>query len=151
VLTALLMLTLGVGATPSAEPARSSGTLVARPAPPEVIAELRLAVERARQRFEARDAEGVLAAVSEQYRSDGFTKAAVRQQLLAMFALHNELRARITIEQVQVVDGGVWLYTSGEVSGQLPILGWVTVLAWQGQPEVARREGPAWRLFGFQN
>jgi hypothetical protein len=25
------------------------------------------------------------------------------------------------------------------------------VLAWQAAPEVARREAPGWRLFGFQD
>ena len=42
---------------------------VVTPAPPELIVELRPIVERARQRFEARDAGGVLASVSEQYRA----------------------------------------------------------------------------------
>lgn len=108
-------------------------------------------VERARQRFEARDAAGVLAHVSEQYRSGGLTKADLRQQLLAMFALYEVLRARVIIDNVQVVDGAVWVYTSGEVSGRLPFLGWVPVLTWQNEPEVARREDAGWRLFGFQN
>jgi hypothetical protein len=30
-------------------------------------------------------------------------------------------------------------------------MGWVTVLTWQNQPEVARREDMRWRLFGFQD
>ncbi len=45
----------------------------------------------------------------------------------------------------------MWVYTSGEVSGRLPFLGWVTILTWQNEPEVARREDAGWRLFGFQN
>ncbi len=150
-LTVLLMLASCAGASVPAAPVPGSAALVARPAPAEVIAEIQLAVERARVRFEARDAEGVLASVSERYRSGGLTKAAVRQQLFATFVLYDELRAPVTIDQVQIVDGGVWFYTSGEVSGHLPLLGWVTVLTWQNEPEVARREGPAWRLFGFQN
>jgi len=36
------------------------------------------------------------------------------------------------------------------VSGRLPLVGWVTVLTWQNEPEVARREDAGWRLFGFQ-
>jgi len=67
-----------------------------------------------------------------------------------MFALYEALRARVTIDNVQVVDGAVWVYTSGEVSGRLPLVGWVTVLTWQNEPEVARREDGGWRLFGFQ-
>jgi hypothetical protein len=27
----------------------------------------------------------------------------------------------------------------------------VTVLSWQDEPEVARREAAGWRLFGFQD
>jgi len=33
----------------------------------------------------------------------------------------------------------------------MPLVGWVTVLSWETQPDVARREGNAWRLFGFQD
>jgi len=29
-------------------------------------------------------------------------------------------------------------------------VGWVTVLTWQTEPEVGRREDAGWRLFGFQ-
>lgn len=150
-LIALLMLPVCTGATPPAVPAQTSGMRGARPAPPEMVAELRLSVDRARQRLEARDANGVLAYVSDQYRSDGLTKADVGQQLRAMCALYDQLRARVTIDQARIVDGGVWLSTTGEVSGRLPFVGWVTVLTWENQPEVARNEGSAWRLFGFQN
>jgi hypothetical protein len=145
---ALIVLTLCIGAMPTAS---APGTPVARAAPPELVSELDKVVERARQRFEARDAAGVLAHVSEQYRSGGLTKNDLRQQLLAMFALYEALRARAIIDNVQVVDGAVWVYTSGEVSGRLPFLGWVAVLTWQNEPEVARRENSGWRLFGFQN
>jgi len=144
----LIALTLCVGGMP-ATPA--PGAPVAQAAPPELVSELGPVVERGRQRFEARDAAGVLAHVSEQYRSGGLTKADLRQQLLAMFALYEVLRARVIIDNVQVVDGAAWVYTSGEVSGRLPFLGWVTVLTWQNEPEVARREDAGWRLFGFQN
>jgi hypothetical protein len=123
----------------------------ARAAPPELVSELRPVVDQARQRFEARDLAGVLAHVSEQYRSGGLTKADVRQQLLAMFSLYEVLRARVRIDSVQVADGVVWVYTSGEVTGRLPLAGWMTVLTWQNEPEVARREQAGWRLFGFQN
>ena len=89
--------------------------------------------------------------MSEQYRSGGLTKADLRQQLLAMFALYEAIRTKVTVDQVQLVEGSVWVYTTGEVSGRLPLLGWVTVLTWQKEPEVARREEAGWRLFGFQN
>jgi hypothetical protein len=146
----LLALALCVAATP-AVPAQQSTPLVARPAPPELIGELRPIVERARQRFEARDAAGVLAHVSEQYRSGGFTKAGLRQQILTMFGLYEAMRAKVTIDQVQLVNGTVWVYTTGEISGRLPFLGWVSVLTWQNEPEAVRREDAGWRLFGFQN
>ena len=149
-LITLFVLTLWAGATPVAL-AQQPPPLVARPAPPELIGELRPIVELARQRFEARDVTAVLAHVSEQYRSGGFTKADLRQQILAMFRLYEALRTKVTIDQVQLVNGGVWVYTTGEISGRLPFLGWVSVLAWQNEPEAVRREEGGWRLFGFQN
>jgi hypothetical protein len=81
-LIALTLCVAGVPATPA------PGAPVAQAAQPELVSELGPVVERARQRFEARDAAGVLAHVSEQYRSGGLTKADLRQQLLAMFALY---------------------------------------------------------------
>ena len=120
-------------------------------APPVVAAEIRAAVEDARARFEARDAAGLLAHVSEHYRSAGLTKSVVRQQLLAMFALYEELRARVKVERVEIADGRTEFFTTGDVSGRMPLVGWVTVLSWESQPEVARREGNVWRLFGFQD
>jgi hypothetical protein len=68
-----------------------------------------------------------------------------------MFSLYQQLRARVTLERVHLVAETAWVYTSGEVSGRLPIVGWVTVLSWQDEPEVARREAGGWRLFGFQD
>src|SRR4029453_9036423 len=60
-----------------------AGPPVTHAATPEFVSELGPVVERARQRFEARDAAGVLAHVSDQYGSGGVTKADLRQQLLA--------------------------------------------------------------------
>jgi hypothetical protein len=134
-----------------AAPAAPPPARVATPAPPAVTAEVARLVEAARQRFEARDAAGVLTNVSEQYRSAGFTKGAVRQQLLAMFGLYQEVRARVSVDAVEVVDGATWFYTTGEVLGRLPLMGWMPVLTWQREPEVVRREGAALRLFGFQD
>jgi hypothetical protein len=144
-----LLLVALVSASPAAAPAPAP--LVATPAPPQVVGELTRAVEAARQRFEARDLAGVLAGVSERYRSGGLTKPALREQLNAMFALYQQLRARVSVERVDLVEGRAWIYTRGEVLGRLPLMGWVTVLAWQGEPEVAHREGAVWRLVGFQD
>lgn len=149
-IVALLLLACCVGAQGPDTPA-ATRPLVATPAPPGVTAELSQALQRARERFEARDLAGILTSVSEQYRSGGMKKAAVREQLLAMFALYQELRARATIDRVELVNGGTRVYTSGEITGRLPLMGWVTVLTWQGEPEVVRREAAGWRLFGFQD
>jgi len=124
---------------------------VASPAPLAVRAEIGAAIERARQHFEARDTDGVLAYVSNQYRSQGLTKAAVREQLLAMFALYEALQVSVSVDQIQTVEGTFWVYTTGSVSGRLPLVGRVTFLSWERQPEVARREGSWWRLYGFQD
>jgi hypothetical protein len=145
----LLALWASVWSSGAAVPA--AAPVVATPAPPHVAAELQSSVERARVRFEARDLAGVLAAVSEQYRSSGMTKAAVRDQLTVMFALYSPIRARVTVDRVEMVDERAWVYTTGEVTGRLPFVGWVTVLTWQGEPEVAQREAAGWRLFGFQD
>jgi hypothetical protein len=148
---AAVLLALGVGAASPDARALAPPAVVATPAPPQVVTQLQGAVERARQQFEARDQAGILAAISEQYRSSGMTKAAVRDQLNAMFKLYQQLRARVTVDRVEMVEGGAWVYTTGEVTGRLPLVGWVTVLTWQAEPEVARREATGWRLFGFQD
>jgi hypothetical protein len=149
---ALIVVVLGLLGLAAADPPKPPPPArVAVPAAPAVTAEIARLVETARQRFEARDVAGVLAHVSEQYRSAGFTKAAVRQQILAMFGLYQEMRARVRLDAVEVVDGATWLYTTGELSGRLPLMGWMTVLAWQREPEVVRREGADLRLFGFQD
>ena len=124
---------------------------VATPAPPGMAEELGAVVEQARLRFIAKDAAGVMAHVADNYRSGGTTKADVRQQLLALYALYEALRARVHVDHVEIVDGDVWFYTTGEVTGRLPLVGWVTVLAWEREPEVARRQGKVWRLVGFQD
>jgi hypothetical protein len=51
------------------------------------------------------------------------------------------MRARVHVDQVQLVDGDAWIYTTGEVAGRLPVVAWVTMLSWQREPEVARRQG----------
>ncbi len=95
---------------------------------------------------------GVLAYVSDQYRSGPLTKAVIREQLLGIFGLYEAVRARVTIDAVDMVDGAVRVHTTGEVSGRLPIVRrWVTFLWWEREPEVARREGSVWRLYGFHD
>jgi hypothetical protein len=149
-LTGLALLVLCAGTPPDAT-GLAPATVVATPAPAHVVTEMRGAVERARQQFEARDQAGILASVSEQYRSSGMTKAALREQLGAMFALYPQLQARVSVDRVEMVGGGAWVYTTGEITGRLPLVGWVGVLNWQGEPEVARREATGWRLYGFQD
>jgi hypothetical protein len=95
------------------------------------------------------DPAGVLAHVSDRYRNGPVTKGAIREQLLAMFALYDVVRARIRIDDVRVADGAAWVYSTGEISGRLRGVGaWITVMSWEREPEVARREGAAWRLVG---
>jgi hypothetical protein len=148
-LAGLILVALSTAGTSSSVAAPAP--IIATPAPPLVVAEVSSAVEQARARFEARDLAGVLAWVSERYRSSGLTKAGVRDQLAAMFALYPQLRAQVTIDRVEMVEEAAWVYTTGEITGRLPVIGWVSVLAWQGEPEVARREARGWRLFGFQD
>ena len=105
----------------------------------------------------------MLANVSDQYRSAGMTKAALREQLLAMFTLYDAMRVRLTIDRVQLVEGAVWVYTIGEVTGRLGFMGWMRVLAWQNEPSGTSAaedsnatnrpsaESAGWRLFGFQD
>jgi hypothetical protein len=112
---------------------------------------LSAALAQATASFEAKDAPGVLAHVSEQYRTGPLTKATVRAQLLALFQLYDSLRARVRIDEVRMVGDHAWVYSSGEVTGRLPLLGsWMTVYWWERELEVARPEGGVWRLYGYQ-
>jgi hypothetical protein len=143
VLLVLLLWTLASGTT--------AAPRVATPAPPGTAEELGAVLEQARLRFVAKDTAGVLAHFADNYRSGGLTKTDVRQQLQTLYSLYEQLRARVRLDHVEIVDGDVWFYTTGEVTGRLPLVGWVTVLSWQREPEVARREGHVWRLVGFQD
>jgi len=143
VLLGLLLSTLASGTT--------AAPRVATPAPPGTAEELSALIEQARLRFVAKDAAGVLTHVADNYRSGGVTKADVRQHLLTLYSLYEQLRARVQVNHVEIVDGDAWFYTTGEVTGRLPLVGWVTVLSWQREPEVARRQGQVWRLVGFQD
>ena len=153
---ALLAGALGVvlglsGVRPGHDTVSAEQTVLRRAASPEVVAEIRAAVDRAKLRFEARDAPGVLAHVSEQYRTGPFTKGGVRQQLLAIYEIYPAVRARVVVDAVEMVGDTAWVYTTGEVTGRLPVLGsWMTVWSWERELEVARREGAVWRLWGYQ-
>ena len=133
------------GAAQSAAPAPGA------PAPAGVVREVEAGVARAVQRFEARDVAGVLAQVSEQYRTGPFTKAALREQLVATYGLYDSVKATVRVNEVRMVGEHAWVYSTGEVSGRLRLLGTPMVfLSWERELEVARREGGAWRLFGYQ-
>ncbi len=137
------------GELPAAEPGAPAVTGVAAPA--EVVQELQGTLARAVQRFEARDLAGVLAYVSDQYRTGPVTKSGIREQLVAIYSVYDAARTRIRIDEVRMVDGHAWVYSTGEVSGRLPLVGiWVVFLSWERELEVARREAGGWRLFGDQ-
>jgi hypothetical protein len=113
------------------------------------MSELQQTLSAATGRFQAMDTAGVLTYVSERYRNGPITKTSVRENLLAMFALYDTVRAQVRLDDVRLVDGAAWVYSTGEVSGRLRGIGvWTTVLSWEREPDVARREGTAWRLQG---
>ena len=132
-------------AAPAGEP--RPGT----PAPPAVVEEIRVALARAVERFEARDAEGVLAHVSEEYWTGPLGKRAVRAQLLTILQLHQQVRARVQLDEVRLVGAHAWVWTTGDMSGQLALVGqWMRLFVWERELEVARREQGVWRLYGYQ-
>ncbi|MBI3457628.1 MAG: hypothetical protein HY002_17775 [Candidatus Rokubacteria bacterium] len=134
-----------------AQPAPGPSSLPGVPAPARVIEELRATLGRAIQRFEARDLPGVLAHVSEEYRSGPLTKAAIRSQLTVMFQLYDATRVRVRIDEVRLRGEHAWIYSTGEAWGRLPFVGqWMTLFWWEREPEVARRENGVWRLYGAQ-
>jgi hypothetical protein len=121
------------------------------PAPAPVVEELRATLGRAVRRFEARDVNGVLVFVSEQYRTGPMTKSAVRAQLAAMFQIYDAMRAKVRIDEVRMVGEHAWVFSTGEAAGRLPFVGqWITLFWWERELEVARREDGSWRLYGYQ-
>jgi len=140
-------LALAAGAPAQAPPLALPGS----PAPAEIERELRAALALAIRRFEAKDLGGLLALVSDQYRTGYLTKAALRAQLLGMFQLYETLKTNVRVEEIRLVGEHAWVVSSGEVLGRLPLLSrWMTVLAWERELEVARRETGGWRLYGYQ-
>jgi hypothetical protein len=133
----------GVPASPTAPPGS--------PAPAHVVTEIRQTLDDAIARFDAMDGAGVLAHVSARYRTGTLTRAGIAEQLRAVFALHDQVRARVRIDEVRMVGGLAWVYSTGAVTGRLRLIGGSTpVLSWERELEVARRENGRWRLFGYQ-
>lgn len=121
------------------------------PAPPEIVAQFQSALVDVVQRFEAMDANGVLRNLSDRYRSGPLTKPLVRDQLGAMFSLHDRVWARIRIDDVRVIGDRYWIYSTGDVTGRVRVLGTVVpLLSWNRAPEVAWQEDGHWRLIGDQ-
>ena len=152
-MAAALVLILILPAVPVVRPdvvvAQAPPPVPGSPAPEPVRRELQQALAAATQRFQAMDSAGVLGNISDRYRNGPFTKTSLREHLLTMFALYDTLRARVRVDEVRMVDGRAWVYSTGEVSGRLRGLGaWTTVLSWEREPEVAQREGSAWKLIG---
>jgi len=148
-IASLLSATLVAGQQRSESPPSQSPP--GAPAPASVVAEIRLALNDAVRRVEAMDEPGVLAHVSEQYRTGPMTKALLREQLRTLFAVHDQIKASVRIDEVRIVGEHAWIYSTGEVTGRLRWVGSsVPVLAWERELEVARREAGRWRLFGYQ-
>jgi len=150
----LIALLLSAAATvtgqdrPNSQPAQERP---GAPAPASVVAEIRHALDDAIRRVEAMDEPGLLAHVSEQYRTGPLTKAVLREQLRALFAVQDQIKASVRIDEVRIVGDHAWVYSTGEVTGRLRWVGGsVPVLGWERELEVARREAGRWRLFGYQ-
>jgi hypothetical protein len=135
----------------SATQAQAPSDLPGTPAPPEVIEQVQRTLLQAVARFEARDAAGVLVHVSEAYRTGPLRKATLRDQLVGIFSVYDAVQARVRIDEIRMVGEAAWIYSTGHVTGRLPLIGrWMQVLAWDRELEIARRENGAWRLFGYQ-
>jgi hypothetical protein len=133
------------------EAQESSRALPGVAAPRGVVREIQDGLGHAIERLQALDEAGVLAHVSDRYRSGPLTKVSIREQLRALFALYDGLRAKVQIDEVRTIGEEAWVYSSGEVSGRLRGLGvWMPVLSWKREAEVARREQGVWRLYGPQ-
>jgi hypothetical protein len=151
-MVSIISLAVGIVAAPHAPDAQQRGEVLSwAPAPRRVLLELQQALAQAVDRFQAMDEIGVLSHVSDHYRTDPLTKAALQGQLRVMFALCDTLRAQVRIDEAWTARDRAWVYSTGEVSGRLRGLGtWMSILAWQHEPEIARREQGVWRLYGYQ-
>jgi len=131
--------------------AQDGAQLPGDPAPPQVVAEIQQTVDAAVARFQAMDEAGVLAHVSDEYRTGSLTKAGIAEQLRAVFAIHDQVKARVRIDAVRMVGDLAWVYSTGEVTGRLRLIGGSTpVASWTRELEIARHENGRWRLVGYQ-
>ncbi|HSE96466.1 MAG TPA: hypothetical protein VLD61_11295, partial [Methylomirabilota bacterium] len=65
--------------------------------------------------------------------------------------IYPQVRAQVRLDEVRLVGEHAWVYSTGEVSGLLPVIGqWMALFVWERELEVARREDGRWRLFGYQ-
>lgn len=120
-------------------------------APGYVVAEIQRSLDAAIGRFDARDEAGVLAYVSDQYRTSDLTKAGIAEQIRTVFVLHDQVRARVHINDVRMVGDVAWVYSTGRITGRLRFVGgYIVVASWQRELEMARRENGRWLLFGYQ-
>lgn len=121
------------------------------PAPPAVRREIQAVLDDAIRRFDAGDAAGVLTHVSEHYRTGVLTKPLLAEQLRALYAVNDRVRARVRIDDVRLVGEHAWVYSTGEVSGSVRVVGGsVPILWWEKELEILRREAGRWRLYGYQ-
>ena len=136
---------------PRTAPAPAPDPRPGTPAPPAVVEEIRAELAHAVERFQARDAEGVLQHISEEYWTGPLGKRAIRAQLITLLQIHQQVRARVTLDEVRLVGQHAWVWASGEITGQLAVVGtWVQLFVWERELEVARREQGVWRLYGYQ-
>ena len=147
---AFLQILVGVVAAPVTSSAQQPAPpLPGTPAPPGVVSELQQALADAIARLHAMDEAGVLRHVSDRYRADFLTKPALRQQLRALLTVYDALRANVRIDVVRMLGADAWVYSTGEVSGRARGLGaWMSILSWDHEPQLARREQGVWRLYG---
>src|SRR2546428_11531325 len=146
-----LVVWLPVAATAAAlrSAAPPSATASGAEAPDHVVAEIQQALDDAVRRFDAMDSAGVLAHVSDQYRTSPLTKPLLADQLRAIFALHDQVRARVRIDEERLVGEHAWIYSTGTGRGPFSWTGsFLPVLSWVPGLEGARHEGGSWRPFG---
>src|SRR2546425_679164 len=101
----------------SATPA--SATASGAEAPDHVVAEIQQALDDAVRRFDAMDSAGVLAHVSDRYRTSPLTKPLLAEQLRAIFALHDQVRAHVRIDEVRLVGEHAWIYSTSTPCSRL--------------------------------
>jgi hypothetical protein len=136
---------------PAPAPVPAPDGLPGYAAPPDVVVEIRQSVDLAVSRFHAMDQAGLLAMVSPYYRTGTLTKAGIAEQLRTIFTLHDRVRVRVRVDDIRMVGDTAWVYSTGEVTGRVRVLGnTIVVASWDRELEVGRRENGRWRLYGYQ-